>query len=161
MTRKLALVVLLLFTGCASSYQPPRSAPSWAYRGVTKADNSTVLSYFPSLDACRTTRSTEVVKPADWTPAGLSEECLPVTITPGSGDTGWSAFSFPAFSGLGAALSGPPANCERIRQIVALVYRVSMCAPVLVREGAPKSPWVCQDGTRKCPPEERTRLLME
>ncbi len=23
----------------------------------------------------------------------------------------------------------------------------------------PGSPWVCQDGTRQCPPEERTRLL--
>lgn len=135
MRRTLTLVMLLLFTGCASSYQPPRSSPSWAYRGVSKGTGYILLVYASSREACQRQRDTEGDS-KEYYVDGLSKECLPVTITPGSGDTGWFAFSSMGDAGYGAALSGPAATCERVRHIAGKLYAVSMCAPVVVREGA-------------------------
>jgi hypothetical protein len=103
---------------------------------VTKNHSITFLQYAPSLDAYRAMRAREVVNPADWTADGLSEECLPVTITPDSGYTGWSAVSFTGDPGNGAALSGPIGLCRWAREHFAKVYRVSRCSPVMVREVA-------------------------
>jgi hypothetical protein len=105
----LGIVAALFLTAC-TTYHPPASA-SWAYRGTLKGGVS-MVAYAPSLTMCRTMREKDLpkVNPSDWN--GTFSECVPITITPG---TGWSAFSVVDFPELGIALNDT-ATCEFFRQ---------------------------------------------
>lgn len=49
----------------------------------------------------------------------------------------------------------PPRNLYEARCVEAIKELQNTPSPW------PESPWVCRDGTRQCPPEERTRRLMD